>query len=82
MLEAPKVRTRGTSGAAALYVESWKNRLKRIEQLVHNSIGTRDLQVEKQLSSPAVLMNPTMFSPVGATLGMMPEPVPFSAKCF
>lgn len=43
-------RIRDASGVVGLYVWSWKNRLKCIEQLVQDPTRNRDVQTEKPVA--------------------------------
>lgn len=49
VLDAREDKNCDASRAGELYVYSWRNHLKRIEQLVHNSIRTGDVQVQIQV---------------------------------
>lgn len=50
VLESCEYPISDASEAARLYIESWKNHLKRIEQLVHDSTCAGVEQVEKPVN--------------------------------
>lgn len=47
VLKAREHQSRDAGGSAMLYVKSWKDRLKRIEQLLHVSTSAGDVQDKK-----------------------------------
>lgn len=66
VLETREDQTRDAGGAASLYVESSKNCLKRIKQLVCDSSRTGNVQAEKPVTGSAVVdeSNNAPISPV------------------